>query len=113
MTLARSLLELVASCLAYSIIIILVDFGVVFVFQRELSQVVYTMSFVALAEGGLALVVGGVVASFSPAIGKIGGTVFRSEPWDAKRLREAERTARVWIVTGLFLFLLGLLVSAL
>ena len=113
MTLARSVLELVASCLVYSIIIILVDFGIVFVLQRELSQVAYALSLVVLVEGGLALLVGGAAASFSPTFGKIGATVFRSEPWDAKRLREAERTARVWIATGLILLLLGLLVSAL
>lgn len=68
---------------------------------------------VLLGEGGLALVVGGVVSSFSPMIGKIGEVVFRSEPWDAKRLREAEGTGRAWMMTGTFLFLFGLFASAL
>jgi hypothetical protein len=113
MTLARSILELRATCFIYSMVIVLADFIFILVFHRELSQVRYTLSLVLLVEGGLALTTGGVVGSFSPTIGKIGGSVFHSKPWDAKRLKDAERTARIWIVTGLVLFLLGLLVSAL
>ncbi len=87
--------------------------AVIAVFTRDLSQILMWAALVLLGEGGLAMAVGGVVSSFSPTIGKIGEVVFRSEPWDAKRLREAERTGRGWIVTGLFLFLFGFFVSAL
>jgi hypothetical protein len=110
---ARVALELIATCLLYSIIVILVDFVLILVFQRDLSQIVYILSFVSFAEGGGSLTIGGVIASFSSNLGKISETIFRSKPWDAKRLKEAERTARVWIITGLILFLFGLMISAL
>jgi hypothetical protein len=113
MGVARVALDLIATCLLYSIIVIFVDFVLILVFQRDLNQIEYILSFVSFAEGGGSLAIGGVIASFSPNLGKISETIFRSKPWDAKRLKEAERTARVWITTGLILFLLGLLISAL
>ena len=113
MGVARVALELIATCLLYSIIVIFVDFVLILVFQRDLSQIVYILSFVSFAEGGGSLTIGGIIASFSSNLGKISETIFRSKPWDAKRLKEAERTARVWIITGLILFLFGLLISAL
>jgi hypothetical protein len=106
-------LEFILQCIVYSLIIVVATIAVVVVFTREALEILLILNYALLAEGGLAMVVGGAVASFSPAIGKIGEVVFRSEPWDAKRLREAEGTARVWIVTGIFLFLFWLLVSAL
>jgi hypothetical protein len=102
-----------ARCLVYSVIIAFATVIVIALFTQDLSQILMLATLVLLGEGGLALVVGGVVAFFSPTIGKIGEVVLRSEPWDAKRLREAEGTGRVWIVTGVVLFLLGLVVSAL
>ena len=112
MTKISAALRLLASCLVYALIAMLVTLVVVVVFTRELEQILLWLTYALLVEGGLALVIGGSVASFSSTFGKIEAVVFRSEPWDAKRLREAERTARVWIVTGLFLFLFGLLVSS-
>lgn len=110
---AKSALQLFISCLVYAIIISAVDFVIIFVFQRDLGQVKWTLSIITFAEGGLALVTGGATASFSSTFGKIGEMIFHAEPWDIKRLREVERTARVWITTGYILFLLGLLLSAL
>jgi hypothetical protein len=109
---ARRILELVARCLVYSLIIAFATVIVVVLFTQVPVQVVAWAALALLGEGGLMMVVGGVVSLFSPALGKIGEVVFRSEPWNAKRLRETEGTARMWIVTGFFLFLFGLLVSA-
>ena len=109
---ARTVLELFAACLVYSLIVIIIDCVIVLVFQRDLGSITYLVSFVMIIEGGLSLAVGGAIASFSTPIGKISETILHSKPWDAKRLREAEKTARTWIVTGLFLFLFGLAVSA-
>ena len=86
---------------------------VILIFTRNPGQILQVATLVLLGEGGLMLMVGGAEASFTPTIGKIAGVIFRSEPWDAKRLREAEGTARVWIATGIFLFLFGLLTSTL
>ena len=109
----RSAAELIASCVVYSLIIALGTLAVLFVFTQDLNRVIPQLSFALLLEGGLGLVVGGVVASFSPAIGKISEGIFRSEPWDVKRQKEAEIQARLWIVTGICLVLAGFLVSAL
>ncbi len=108
----RTALDLILRCLAYSLIILAATAVVVVVFTREALEILLVLTYALLLEGGVAMVVGGFTSSFSPAIGKVGEVVFRSEPWDAKRLRKAEGTARFWIVTGLFLFLFGLLVSA-
>jgi hypothetical protein len=108
----KAALILLASCMVYSAIVALIDIVVIYLFVQELRQSLYLLSFVLLIEGGISLVVGGGMASFSTAFGKISETILHSEPWDAKRLREAESNARVWIATGLLLFLFGLLVSA-
>ena len=103
-------LKLVAACLIYSLIIALATLVVILVFTRELERVLLFLSYALLLEGGLTLVTGGVVASFSSTIGRIGESVLHAKPWDAKRQKEAEREARFWIMTGVFLFLSGLFV---
>ena len=102
-----------ARCLVYSLAITLATVVVVIVFTRDPKEIVQVVPFALIAEGGLALVVGGAAASFSPAMGKIVEVIFRSEPWDARKQREAEKTARTWIANGIFLFLFGLLASTL
>jgi len=86
---------------------------IIFIFSQEPRSILLFLTYALLVEGGLALVTGGVLASFSPIIGKIGENVIHSKPWDAKRLKEAEYQATLWILTGTFLFLFGLLTSAL
>jgi hypothetical protein len=113
MTLIKSALELLASCLVYAFVVMLVDFVVILVFWRELSQVAFTLSIVMLVEGGLGLTLGGVMAFYSPIAGKLGEVFFRSKPWDATHQREAETQARTWIATGCILVFAALLVSAL
>jgi hypothetical protein len=104
-------LRLLASCLIYSLVIALVDFLVVLVFTRELSQLSYWVSFVLLIEGGLGLALGGIVASYSPVVSKFGEMVFRSEPWSKVRQKEAEKQGQILIVAGFFMLLTGLTVS--
>jgi hypothetical protein len=110
---AKHVLELLASCLIYSLIIMAVTLVVILVLTRELDSILLYLTYGLLIEGGLALAAGGANASFSAVIGKIGQSVFRSAPWDAKRVKEAEKQARVWILTGAYLFFFGLLVSSL
>jgi len=105
-------LRLLASCLIYSLIIVLVDFLVVLVFTRELSQLSYWVSFVLLIEGGLGLASGGIIASYSPVVSKFGEIVFRSEPWSKTRQKTAEKQGQMLIAVGFFLLVAGLLVSA-
>jgi hypothetical protein len=109
----KSVLELVASCLVYSSIVILIDLVVILFFTRELSQIGSSLSFVMLVEGGLGLTVGGAFVLYSPTVSKIGEFIFHSKPWNATRQKEAEKQAAAWIVTGSILVLAALLVSAL
>jgi hypothetical protein len=86
---------------------------VIFLITQEPKRILLFLTYALLVEGGLSLVTGGVLASFSPVIDKIGENVIHTKPWDAKRLKEAENQATLWILTGTFLFLFGLLTSAL
>ncbi len=106
-------LKLVASCLIYSLVIMTVTLVVVLFFTQELSQILLFLTYGLLIEGGLAMVTGGATASFSPAIGRVREVVIHSASFDAAHLKEAEKRARVWIGTGVFLFVFGLLVSSL
>jgi hypothetical protein len=109
----KQALELTASCLIISLAVTLVDLIIILVFTREPKQVVSNLALVMLIEGALGLIIGGAIAIFSPAASRIGEGVLRSKPWDAKRLKEVEKQGATWIVTGIFLVLVGFLVSAL
>lgn len=109
----RTLLEFIAKCLLYSFIIILVDFFILFFLAGGLNEIIYSLSFVMLLEGGIGLVVGGGAVLYSPASAKISETIFHTKPWDAKRQKEVENQTRAWIITGFFLVLEALLLSAL
>ena len=108
----KTVLELLAKSLLYSLIIILIDFVLIFALQRELHQITNSLSFVVLLEGGICLTMGGAVASYSPLGAKISEVFFHSKPWNAKRLKEVEKQARTWISTGIILVFAALLVSA-
>ena len=113
MATVKSALELVASCLVYSLIVVLIDFVIILFFRRELNQIASSLSFVMLFEGGLGLTVGGGVVLYSPIGSKMEEVIFHSEPWNAKRQKEAEKQAEAWIVTGIILVFAALLISAL
>jgi hypothetical protein len=108
----RPAAELIARCLVYAVIISAATLAVIVLWTQDLNKTRGYAPLVLLLEGGLSLVVGGVAASFAPVIGKTSGSVFHSKPWDAKRQKEAEKTARSWIGTGIFLIFIGFLVSA-
>lgn len=108
----KAILHLLVNCLIYALVITFVTTIVIIVFTRNLREILLLLSYGLLGEGGLSLVIGGLLASFSPTINKIGEVIVHSEPWDAKRQKEVERTARNWITTGVILFLIGLVISA-
>jgi hypothetical protein len=107
----KSTFELLASCLIYSLIIVLIDIVLILLF-RQASEIASSLSFILLVEGGVGLTVGGITAFFSPLAGKIEEVIFHSEPWSAVRQKETEKQARTWIVTGSILVIVALLVSA-
>jgi len=109
----KPLVELVASSLVYSFIVMVIDLVAIFFFSRELNQVASSLSFIMLVEGGLGLAIGGAVVLYSPATSKIGELIFHFKPWSAKRQKVAEKHANSWIVTGVFLLFEALLISAL
>lgn len=108
----KSALELLASCLIYSSIVILIDFVLVFFFIGQLTQIISPLSMVMLIEGGLGLIVGGAVASYSPIVSKFEEVFFHSEPWTAARQKQAEKQGLAWIATGSLLVLVAFLISA-
>jgi hypothetical protein len=108
----KTVLELLARCLIYSLIVIAIDFVLIFAFQGGLNQIVESLSFVMLFEGGIGLTVGGAAVFYSPLGAKISEFFFHSKPWNAKRLKEVENQARAWIVTGSILVFAALLLSA-
>ncbi len=108
----KAILHLLVNCLIYALVITFVTTIVIIVFTRNLGEILLLLSYGLLAEGGLSLVIGGLLTSFSPTINKIGEVIVHSEPWDAKRQKDVERTARNWITTGVILFLIGLVISA-
>jgi len=108
----KSALELLASCLIYSFIVILIDFVLVFFFIGQLTQITSPLSMVMLIEGGLGLIIGGAVALYSPIVSKVQEVFFHSEPWTAARQKQAEKQALAWIATGSILVLVAFLISA-
>ncbi len=108
----KTVLELLARGLLYSLIVILIDFVLIFSIQGGLNQITASLSFIMLLEGGIGLAVGGAIAFYSPLGAKISEVLFHSKPWDAKRQKEAEKQARTWIVTGIILVFAALLLSA-
>ena len=113
MAMKKSLMELLAKTLIYSLIVIIIDFIILFILTEGLNQIVDALSFVLLLEGGIGLTMGGASASYTPVSAKISELVFHSKPWNAKRQKEVERQARILIVTGIFLVFSALLLSAL
>ena len=104
--------ELIVSCVVYSIVVLGIDFLLVLFFMQELSQLIATVSLILVLEGGLGLTFGGVIAMYSPVVSKVGEILFRSESWNQERRKTSEKQAQVLILVGLFLLLIGLVISA-
>jgi len=109
----KSLLELIAKTLIYSLIVITIDFIILLFFIEGLSQIVDVLSFVLLLEGGIGLTLGGASASYTPISAKVSEVFFHTKPWNAKRQKEVEKQARILIVTGIMLVFSALILSAL
>ena len=107
----KVILELILRSLVYSLIVFLIDF-VLIVFIDRFNQIIYNLSFLMLFEGGIGLAVGGAAASYSPIGAKLSEIIFHSKPWNARRQREVEQQAKTWIVTGIFLIVVALSLSA-
>jgi hypothetical protein len=108
----KTALEFIARCLIYSLIVLSVDFVLIFLFEGKSDQFTSSLSFLTLLEGGIGLTVGGAAASYSPIATKISETIFHSKPWSATRQKEVEAQAKAWIATGVFLIFSALLLSA-
>jgi hypothetical protein len=108
----KTALEVIARCLVYLLIVLSVDFILIFLFEGGPNHITSSLSFVALLEGGIGLTVGGAAASYSPIAAKISETIFHSKPWNATRQKEVEAQAKEWILTGVFLICAALLLSA-
>ena len=106
-------LELLARSLLYSLIVVLIDFVLLFAIQGGVNQIASVLSLIMLLEGGIGLTVGGAVAFYSPVGAKISEILFHTEPWTAQRQKEAEKRARTWIATGIILVLAAFVTSAL
>lgn len=108
----KTVLELLAKSLLYSLIVVLIDFVLIFFLNEGLNKIIDSLSFVMLLEGGIGLTVGGATVFYSPLGAKISEVLFHSKPWNAKRLKEVEKQAEAWIATGIVLVFEALLLSA-
>lgn len=113
MTNTREVLDLLASCSVYSVLVVLIDIILLFLLHQELNQILFYLSLILLAEGGLGLAAGGFIGMNSPIIKRIEDYFFRAKVQKPKYKQEPEKHARTLIVTGLFLIIIALLVSVL
>ena len=108
---ARSILDLIASCLIYSFVIFLADFILFLIIWKDLTLIDSSLSLLILAEGGLLLIVGGAIGLNSPIIGKMGEIFLHSKPWNAERQKKIEKQTKAWILTGIILVFIALFLS--
>ena len=108
----KTSLQYLVRSLLYSLIVFFIDAIMIFIINWGMNQTVDTLSFLLLVEGGICLVAGGAVALYSPSVGKINEVLFHSKPWNAKRQKEIEKQMAVMIITGIFLIIEALLLSA-
>ena len=108
----KAVLEFLAASLLCSSSVAVVDLVIIFFLVGDLNQIKEPLSFIMLLEGGIGLTAGGATVFYSPMGAKIGEVLFHSKPWNAKRQKETEKHALVWIGTGIFLIFAALLLSA-
>ena len=105
-------MDLLVSSLVYSFVVILIDIVVLFMVYQELSQVISNLMLVMLAEGGLGLVAGGFIGLNSPIIRRIEEDFLHVKPRKHKDKGEHEKQTKTLIITGIFLIIAALLLSA-
>jgi hypothetical protein len=99
--------------LCYSLIIILIDVLLIAFFSGIINtQNNYILSFVILLEGGIGLLVGGVVVLYSPSLSKMNEIFFHHKPWSYKRQKQIEKQVEPIIIIGAILVIEALLLSA-
>lgn len=108
----KTALALFAKLFLYSVIIILIDASIIFLLYYRADTFAYTLSLTLLIEGGLGLIFGSVLASYSPSAAKLSEVLFHSKPWNFNRQKESEKQMRAVIITALILIIEALLVSA-
>ena len=108
----KTSLEYLVRSLVYSLIVFFIDAILIIIINWGMNQIGDTLSFLLLVEGGICFVVGGAVALYSPSVGKINEVLFHSKPWNAKRQKEIEKQMAVIIISGIFLIIEALLLSA-
>lgn len=97
----------------YSLIILVIDASIIFLLSWGVDRFAYTLSFFMLIEGGIGLIFGSVIVSYSPLTAKVSEALFRSKPWNFKRQKEIEQQMGAVFATDFILILEALLVSAL
>lgn len=108
----KIVLQLFIRFLIYSLIVIMIDFVLIFVIMGGINQIKSVLSFVLLSEGGIGLIAGGATALYSPSVAKITEVLFHSKPWNFKRQKETEKQAKELILMGILLIFEALLLSA-
>jgi hypothetical protein len=108
----REILDITAASIIYSLIIILINLVIIFIFTQDTNQILYWLSFITLIEGGLVLIAGGGSVLYSPIFNKASEKIFHTEPWDFNRQKRIEQQALKWIITGSFLIIEALIISA-
>ena len=108
----REILDIAVMGIIYSLIVVLINLVVIFVFTQDIVQILYWLSFVTLIEGGLGLVAGGSSVLYSPMFNRAFEKLFNSEPWDSNRQKRGEQQSKKWIIIGCFLIVEALIVSA-
>ena len=91
-------------------IILLLDIIIVSISFTDAGVVVYFVSLLMLLEGGMGLVVGGLlVVSAGPGMTKVGERIFHGEPYTVQRYRHREGEARVLFLVSVLLIVIGYL----
>jgi hypothetical protein len=108
----RENLDNIAISLIYSLIIVLINLVIIFIFTQDIIQILYWLSFITLIEGGLGLIAGAGSVFYSPIFNKAFEKIFHTEPWDYKKQKRTEQQALKWIITGFLLIAEALIISA-
>ncbi len=108
----REVLNIAIMSIIYSLIVILINAIIIFIFTQDTVQILYWLSFITLIEGGLGLVVGGGTTLYSPILTKTSEKLFNSEAWNYKKQKRVEQQSKKWIIMGSFLIIEALIISA-
>ena len=91
--------------LLFDVIIVSIGLGAGF---ADADVVVYFVSLLLLLEGGMGLVIGGLlVVSAGPGMTKFGEVVFHGEAYTVQRYRRREGEARLLFLVSVLLMLIG------